>query len=370
MNGEQVTMTEIATLLLDLILTMVLYGAFPMFFALTRKKAIRDRKYKILCYVVNLLIKLALCRGSIFNYAPYALWTFVFSRLGITILGNRGVPAVTQENAEATDAKTEVMVDKIEGERASQVSVNMSPRKETPINEALATAKETNNAVCPYCGFELFEGSAFCSHCGESVKTTEFNIEDGVLKKYTGSSGNVIIPRRVTMIGNLAFCGCKEITSVVIPDGVTQIGEWAFRECENLAKVVIPDSVTKIGNEAFKYCDRLADENGFVIIRGVLHSYTGNQNAVVIPGDVTEIGEIAFYNCSDITSVIIPDGVTEIKDEAFFACHSLTSIKIPASVISIGEGVFDECYELTIHAPKGSCAAHYAADNGINYVAE
>lgn len=370
MSGEQGTMTEIATILLNLVLTMVLYGAFPMVFAVTRKKAIRDRKYKILCYVVNLLIKLVLYRGSALNLAPYVLWTFVFSRFGITILGNRGVPAVVPENREVADEEIELTTNELEEGSISQAPVDMPQRKELTSVKTLAEVVKNDDILCPYCGFELFEGSAFCSHCGKAVETTEFDIEDGVLKNYTGPGGNVVIPSSVTKIGNLAFCGRKEITSVVIPDGVTQIGEWAFRECENLANVVIPDSVTKIGNEAFKYCDRLADENGFVIICGVLHGFAGNQEVVVIPEDVTEIGEIAFYNCSDITNVIIPDGVTEIKDEAFFTCHSLTSITIPASVTSIGEGVFDECYELTIRAPKGSFAAHYAADNGINYVAE
>lgn len=280
MNGEQVTMTEIATLLLDLMLTMVLYGALPMIFAGGRNKAIKDRKYKLICYAINFPVMLVLQRGGSVNLIPYVFWTFIFSRIGMRILSNRGVPAVASENAESLGENVEAIANKTE-KITSRVSMDTPPRKEITSNEISAEATEMSNAVCPCCGFELFEGSAFCSHCGESVKTTEFNIEDRVLKKYTDSGGNVVIPRRVTMIGNLAFCGCKEITSVVIPDGVT-----------------------------------------------------------------------------------------EIKDEAFPTCYSLTSIKIPASVTSIGEGVFDECYELTIHAPKGSCAAHYAADNGINYVAE
>lgn len=370
MNGEQGTMTEIATFLLDLMLTMVLYGAFPMFFAVTRKKAIKDRKYAGICYAVNLLIKFTLYQGNMLNLAPCLLWTIVFSRFGITILGNRGAPAVAPENRGFADEETEVIANEPEGESVSHAPADMPQRTESTSVKPLAEVVKNDDTLCPYCGSVLLEGSAFCSHCGKAVETTEFDIEDGVLKNYTGPGGNVVIPSNVTKIGNLAFCGRKEITSVVIPDGVTQIGEWAFRECKNLANVVIPDSVTRIGNETFKYCDRLADENGFVIIRGVLHGFTGNQDVVVIPEDVTEIGEIAFYNCSDITNVIIPDGVTEIKDEAFFTCHSLTSITIPASVASIGEGVFDECYELTIRAPKGSFAAHYAADNGISYVAE
>ena len=60
-----------------------------------------------------------------------------------------------------------------------------------------------------------------------------FQIEDGVLKKYTEEDG---------------------VTEVVIPDGVTSIGDWAFAYCERLSSITIPDSVTNIGDMAFEYC--------------------------------------------------------------------------------------------------------------------
>ena len=38
---------------------------------------------------------------------------------------------------------------------------------------------------------------------------SDFVIENGVLKKYVGSGGDVVIPEEVTAIGNGAFSGCK-----------------------------------------------------------------------------------------------------------------------------------------------------------------
>ena len=59
-----------------------------------------------------------------------------------------------------------------------------------------------------------------------------FEIENGVLKKYTEERG---------------------VTEVVIPDGVTSIGNWAFIGCSSLTSVTIPDSVTSIGDSAFYF---------------------------------------------------------------------------------------------------------------------
>ena len=56
----------------------------------------------------------------------------------------------------------------------------------------------------------------------------DFEIESGVLKKYTGKGGDVVIPDGVSSIGNQAFFGCESLMSVTIPDGVTSIGAWAL----------------------------------------------------------------------------------------------------------------------------------------------
>lgn len=70
-------------------------------------------------------------------------------------------------------------------------------------------------------------------------------------------SQNAFIPNDVTGIGQNAFAGLKNITSLDIPESVTSIGAWAFSNCSDLALVIIPSGVTIIGQAAFYGCNSL-----------------------------------------------------------------------------------------------------------------
>ncbi len=85
---------------------------------------------------------------------------------------------------------------------------------------------------------------------------SDFVIEDGVLKKYRGSGGDVTIPSGVTSIGERAFWYCSGLTSAEIPKSVTSIGRRAFEGCSGL---------TSIGSSARKALRNIIVKEGAVI---------------------------------------------------------------------------------------------------------
>ena len=161
-------------------------------------------------------------------------------------------------------------------------------------------------------------------------------------------------------IGNLAFEGCSNLTSVAISNSVTSIGGGAFSGCSSLISITIPNSVTYIGNSAFAGCRALMSilvEDGnskYHSVGNCLIETTtkmlilGCKNSVIpIDGSVKSIGSYAFMGCSSLTSIRIPNSVTSIGRDAFRGCSSLESITIPSNVTFIGDGAFYDCYALT-----------------------
>ena len=152
------------------------------------------------------------------------------------------------------------------------------------------------------------------------------------ITKYTGPGGAVTIPSStngypVTSIGDQAFYGRNQVTSVTIPDSVTSIGAWAFENCSSLINVTLPGSLASLPHGVFLYCTSL----------------TG----VTIPSTVTTIGEYLFSGCSSLASIRVPDSVTSIGLQAFGGCSSLTNVVIGKGVTSMELDVFAGCSSLT-----------------------
>jgi alpha-tubulin suppressor-like RCC1 family protein len=85
-----------------------------------------------------------------------------------------------------------------------------------------------------------------------NAAASDFEIKDGVLVKYSGSGGSVVIPEGVVEIALDAFAQ-SNVTSVSLPSTLVTIRQGAFFNSD-LTSVTIPASVKVIEKWAFQYC--------------------------------------------------------------------------------------------------------------------
>ncbi len=159
-----------------------------------------------------------------------------------------------------------------------------------------------------------------------------FEIENGVLLKYTGRSDEVTVPDGVTEIISDTFGGCEALSEITLSDTVQRIGEKAFWGCKSLTKLHFPASLNSFEKDAFYLCKEFSeitvDEKNpvFCSVDGVVYT--------------KDMKEVVYCPCEKDGKVVIPDGVTTGGAHIFDDCARLTGITVPESVTAFVQWIF------------------------------
>ncbi|MBE6648928.1 MAG: leucine-rich repeat domain-containing protein [Ruminococcaceae bacterium] len=203
-------------------------------------------------------------------------------------------------------------------------------------------------------------------------------VENGVLKRYTGRFSEVVLPDAVTSIGNRVFTGNKGVQTVVLTDnvetiereafyqskdlkrvvglsGVRFIGKNAFFDCLALEECELGNNVEYISDEAFRGCTSLKSIKlaGSLkqLERGVFKGCTSLKE-VIIPAGIKVISASLFELCYNLKSVVLPDGIVRIETNAFYGCRALSDINIPSTVEELQTACFKESGISNIDLPE------------------
>ena len=174
------------------------------------------------------------------------------------------------------------------------------------------------------------------------------------INKYLGDDSVVMIPEKIGGYSVVAIGGkCFEkqsLKGVVIPETVTSIGNNAFQGCKNLTSVTFkgaPATIT-VGNNAFQNCSSLKFIN--------------------LPA-TKKIGSLAFDSCTSLEKISLELGTEEIADYCFRNCTALKEVEIPETVTVIGQGAFsgEHPQDMIIYCVEGSAGHDAAVKYGINF---
>lgn len=171
------------------------------------------------------------------------------------------------------------------------------------------------------------------------------NIPDGCFS-FSGTK-RVVIPEGVKKIGWNAFNDCFHLEEVVFPSTLKTIGWSAFRNCDKLKSLLgKPLDEIDISPCAFDECNAFADENGYIVIRGILYKSPAiyKNRHVVVPEGVTGLS----------SSALIPDSGTHYRDEKgeiirYGYCQEIT---LPRSITELERLDIDKKVK-RINLPKG-----------------
>lgn len=188
----------LTVLLISFVVTIFVYGAFPLIFAKTTKKPITKKKYKRLCYGLNIIgmVCFIVLNGAA-SGGPYLLWTWIFSNCGVKTLNSRELLKENEqtnglnngelennscenekESTEKFQQNSDLDIDKISPQEVAEYLVaEQFGEKYIPKEKQ---DKKIKIKYCSQCGSQIDPVTKKCTGCGKQhfrgLRFTKFSI--------------------------------------------------------------------------------------------------------------------------------------------------------------------------------------------------
>lgn len=207
------------------------------------------------------------------------------------------------------------------------------------------TLKEMGSLAFSRCGFvcELILPSEL-TYIGSSAFDDNYGLYGNLIlppnlkeiESYSFSNcmnltGNLEIPKSVSVIGARAFYNTGLNGTLTLHDGITSIEDAAFENTPFKGELILPKSLTKINQSTFLYCN-----------------FSGE---LKLPKELCSIGTQAFAGNIRLTGTVeFPEGLKSIGAGAFASCSGIEKIILPESLENISYnansmgGAFEGCY--------------------------
>lgn len=193
-----------------------------------------------------------------------------------------------------------------------------------------------------------------------------------------GAKGDYVIPEG-TLIGQYAFEGCGDVTSVTLPNSMTNVTGYAF-SYSDIKKVILAPTTTTLASYAFVYSnveeiegtENLEVVNTYAFryttklktvnfsdklqtLAGYAFQYATGLESIEIPGSVKTLGTYSassvtsgyvFQYCENLKTVKLNEGLEDINAYSFDS-SGVTSLEFPSTVKRVGNYIASKCPDLT-----------------------
>ena len=247
--------------------------------------------------------------------------------------------------------------------KAKEETVAKAKAEEEAVNPTLVDSEIANqltdggknkNVILPASVCEIAPNAFFDNKTLERIDMTSCNkltIIGELAFARCENLTNIIFPENIEEIGGTAFSNCEALASVDLSNckKLDKIGESAFNWCPSLEEVLLPESLSSIGKSAFYGCKiRNIDFSACKLLSKFpdsLFNMCKSLEEVVWPPHLKEIGWTAFSNCEALASVDLSNckKLDKIGESAFNWCPSLEEVLLPESLSSIGKSAFYGC---------------------------